>query len=314
MLAGLEASQRYRHERRHLLGHLPTNERDDGEQPRPMPCTSPLGNQAAREQTASPDSGGQDDWTSIEQYAVIAEQARDDAGAPVGVGEHATDESTLSPRRARCRACGWEGDSVESDCPECGVVALVCVPEIGEPWYCCPDCKTGLAPVEGIVEHEGLIIECACGKQYGYGYVAGGVMIANHVPELRPAWHRFEHTSDRRSRTYGGLGLWHPIDMAIFTRVDESAAVELQALARRLHVDLDSDGRLPAHAWPGGYPLVYYAADGSAYCPDCASQLQAEPPITACEVYEEGPDIYCDGCGKGLESAYGDPDAPEGEE
>lgn len=76
----------------------------------------------------------------------------------------------------------------------------------------------------------------------------------------------------------------------------------------------DSDGKLPAYAWPGGYTIVYYSDDGSVFCADCASQDGAEPPITAWETYDEGPDIYCDGCGARLESSYGDPWAEESEE
>ena len=75
----------------------------------------------------------------------------------------------------------------------------------------------------------------------------------------------------------------------------------------------DSDGKYPAFAWPGGYTLVYYSDEGYAYCADCASQDDAEPPVTACDTYDEGPDIYCDGCGCRIESSYGDPDAEEEE-
>jgi hypothetical protein len=75
----------------------------------------------------------------------------------------------------------------------------------------------------------------------------------------------------------------------------------------------DTDGKLPAYAWPGGYTLVYYAEDGSTYCADCASQTDAEPPIVACDTYDEGPALYCDGCNAVLESSYGDPDEEETE-
>src|SRR5437899_2447381 len=32
-----------------------------------------------------------------------------------------------------------------------------------------------------------------------------------------------------------------------------------------------SDGTLPAYAWPGGYPIVYMAKDNGILCPKCAN-------------------------------------------
>lgn len=68
---------------------------------------------------------------------------------------------------------------------------------------------------------------------------------------------------------------------------------------------------LPAYAWPGGYPIRYYAEEGDQYCPKCASQDDADPAIVAAEVAWEGPDDFCDGCGAILPTAYGDPDAEQ---
>ena len=76
----------------------------------------------------------------------------------------------------------------------------------------------------------------------------------------------------------------------------------------------DPDGRLPSYAWPGGYPMFYYDRDGDEYCPDCANQDKADPPIVAGDVYWEGPDSICVGCGARIKSAYGDPDNPDGDE
>lgn len=73
----------------------------------------------------------------------------------------------------------------------------------------------------------------------------------------------------------------------------------------------DADGTLPAYAWPGGYPLVYHSSDGSVFCPDCANQTDAEPPITGALIHWEGQPEVCSGCGKEIESAYGDPDAED---
>lgn len=73
----------------------------------------------------------------------------------------------------------------------------------------------------------------------------------------------------------------------------------------------DTDGSLPSYAWPGGYPLVYHSTDGQAFCPSCANQTDADPEITGALIHWEGQPVTCDGCGKDIESAYGDPDAEE---
>jgi hypothetical protein len=75
-----------------------------------------------------------------------------------------------------------------------------------------------------------------------------------------------------------------------------------------------SDGTLPAYAWPGGYPVVYMAKDNGILCPACANaynpkrdnQDQLEP--VAFFVHYEGPAEQCENCNAAIESAYGDPD------
>jgi hypothetical protein len=37
-----------------------------------------------------------------------------------------------------------------------------------------------------------------------------------------------------------------------------------------------SDGKLPAYAWPGGYPIVYMARDNGILCPRCANEYELE--------------------------------------
>ena len=74
----------------------------------------------------------------------------------------------------------------------------------------------------------------------------------------------------------------------------------------------------------GGYPVVYYASDGEAYCAKCAADqyLKEQDPeeyigddrLVAAEVYWEGPEEHCCECGTLLESAYGDPDSDNEEE
>lgn len=81
----------------------------------------------------------------------------------------------------------------------------------------------------------------------------------------------------------------------------------------------DNNGKLPAYAWPGGYPLFYLFADGGLCCPDCAngrngSEAQTDDPddkqwhIVACDVHWEGEPIICDHCNGEIESAYGNPE------
>jgi hypothetical protein len=75
-----------------------------------------------------------------------------------------------------------------------------------------------------------------------------------------------------------------------------------------------ADGKLPAYAWPGGYPIVYLAKDNGILCPTCANaytpdrdnQDQLEP--VAYFVHYEGPAEQCENCNATIESAYGDPD------
>ena len=78
----------------------------------------------------------------------------------------------------------------------------------------------------------------------------------------------------------------------------------------------NDDGTLPAFAWPGGYPLLYYTADGGALCPACAnggnrSEASESPDtpagwrLTGGGVYWEGVGVPCDHCGAMQESAYG---------
>jgi hypothetical protein len=68
----------------------------------------------------------------------------------------------------------------------------------------------------------------------------------------------------------------------------------------------EADGSLPAYAWPGGYPLYHLSSHGYVYCAGCASQEHADPRITHAEINDEDVDLYCDGCGALIASAYGE--------
>ena len=82
-----------------------------------------------------------------------------------------------------------------------------------------------------------------------------------------------------------------------------------------------ADGKLPAYAWPGGYPIIYIAADGGVFCPACAngendSDATTDPSdcpddaqwvIDGWDVFYEGAPEHCSHCGAEIPSAYGDP-------
>lgn len=71
------------------------------------------------------------------------------------------------------------------------------------------------------------------------------------------------------------------------------------------------DGTLPAFAWPGGYQMLYWTADGAEVCPKCANKTDTSDPVTDGGIYWEGPDLECADCGDPIPSAYGDPDAQD---
>jgi hypothetical protein len=85
---------------------------------------------------------------------------------------------------------------------------------------------------------------------------------------------------------------------------DETDMSELESLRAST-----ADGRLPAYAWPGGYPIVYLTRNGLVLCPDCANKPEDEygDPAVAGDVFWEGAPMECGDCGRQIESAYGDP-------
>jgi phage terminase large subunit GpA-like protein len=79
----------------------------------------------------------------------------------------------------------------------------------------------------------------------------------------------------------------------------------------------DDKGKLPAYAFPGGYPILYYAKDGGVLCPKCANEFTPErdnaeqlEPVSF-DVFYEGSAVQCEHCNAEIESAYGDPDSQE---
>ena len=81
----------------------------------------------------------------------------------------------------------------------------------------------------------------------------------------------------------------------------------------------DPKAKLPAFAWPGGYPLYYVCADNGVLCPTCVNgddvrNADADDPqwyVVGVDAHHEGPPMVCDHCGTGIESACGDPDADD---
>jgi hypothetical protein len=81
-----------------------------------------------------------------------------------------------------------------------------------------------------------------------------------------------------------------------------------------------ADGSLPAFVFPGGYPILYLAADGGIFCPACANgqngSLAHRGPapdgiedgqwqLVDAMLHMEGGPESCDHCGADIESAYG---------
>lgn len=74
------------------------------------------------------------------------------------------------------------------------------------------------------------------------------------------------------------------------------------------------------YAWPGGYPKALITADGACLCVDCVKKewhlICAESfentncgfRISGVDVNWENTELYCDHCGKWMESAYGESD------
>lgn len=69
----------------------------------------------------------------------------------------------------------------------------------------------------------------------------------------------------------------------------------------------------PKWAWPGGYEIHYYAADGGVLCADCANKelMRTIDPddhqfcIGLADInYEDNHHLYCDHCNRKIEPAY----------
>lgn len=61
--------------------------------------------------------------------------------------------------------------------------------------------------------------------------------------------------------------------------------------------------KLPAYAWPGGYPILYATDEGCVLCHKCATSDDAH------FIHYEGEPLHCEECNKITDSAYGLPES-----
>lgn len=88
-------------------------------------------------------------------------------------------------------------------------------------------------------------------------------------------------------------------------------------------IGLDSDLALSKWAWPGGYPIYYIDGACDSLCPECAEKLRRhvntqlkedgfllkEEVIIGQDVNWEDASLYCEDCGRRIESAYAEDEA-----
>jgi hypothetical protein len=69
------------------------------------------------------------------------------------------------------------------------------------------------------------------------------------------------------------------------------------------------------YAWPGGYPMFAITSDGAALCHECCKSERENIGTTygddgweviALDINWEDNALFCDHCGKKIESAYAD--------
>lgn len=122
-------------------------------------------------------------------------------------------------------------------------------------------------------------------------------------------------------RKFLGIAVDHPASRSLDTSTyQKSDDPEAGFERERYNPHGDVMGHLPSNA--DGYPLIYYTGDGDPLCAGCATaELDEERgfrgrggDLEFVDIYYEGPTEFCSDCGKEIESAYGDPDAEEGEE
>lgn len=74
----------------------------------------------------------------------------------------------------------------------------------------------------------------------------------------------------------------------------------------------DIDGRYPAWAFPGGYPIVYQTEQGAMICASCVNKdPMIQELIDDRVVHIIGHPIECDNCKDIIESLFGPEDEGE---
>lgn len=69
----------------------------------------------------------------------------------------------------------------------------------------------------------------------------------------------------------------------------------------------EKTGELVSYVWPGGYPVFYLDKQGNVLCPECANRpVDQVQEVVAADVNWEDGALYCDDCGRRIESAYGE--------
>ena len=85
---------------------------------------------------------------------------------------------------------------------------------------------------------------------------------------------------------------------------------------------VDDEGKLPRHAWPGGYAISYICEDGGVVCAKCANEWWASNEDGASWygaqprssfIHWEGIALNCESCTEEIASEYGDPNEDEDE-
>lgn len=71
-------------------------------------------------------------------------------------------------------------------------------------------------------------------------------------------------------------------------------------------------GKLPAYAFPGGYPIFYLNNHNDVFCVDCANDhADFDEIIVDYDVNWEDASLYCDHCSRRIESAYAEDEITE---
>lgn len=77
-----------------------------------------------------------------------------------------------------------------------------------------------------------------------------------------------------------------------------------------------SSVKLPAYAWPGGYPIWYLTESNAMLCPGCADEARqdmAEPKVVDWDINYEDEIFFCYECNGRVESAYGEDEDDTGD-